>query len=203
MPAVASSRTTPSGRPAARLPSATFKSFRTYLQGLRDRKEGPVRPPDVNEATWSQIHASLSALGLVTIDSPTLRLERLVRCQLSVLAVLIEQYGDGIVTAINDGRSWELCDGLPEPGYSAKRRFESFVRGALREDGRSPVRPPRPRRVDTDEPSDRVRLHMELLRRHVDRLQDALDRRVAAGDYDGAQRCQMLLLRALDHLGQP
>lgn len=93
----------PVGGPSHRFPSATYRSFNAHLHSLTNPQEVTVKPAHLGLATWNQVHATLTALGLVAGSVPALRLRRLLNGDLTMLGILTEQYGTETINAIENG----------------------------------------------------------------------------------------------------
>ncbi|HUY43322.1 MAG TPA: hypothetical protein VMU98_06115 [Acidimicrobiales bacterium] len=128
-----------------RVPHATFASLMLFVKTLRreDLKGTLVCPPNIDIRTWAQVQTSLTLLGLVRDGEGTFLLRRLMTGETSLLRVIEMQIGTDVVEAVERGESCavgSLADVQRVRSKSSIFRFESLVRMALKEQGRSPVR---------------------------------------------------------------
>jgi len=132
-------------QPSLRIPQATFASLMPYLKSLgrKDLQKRLNCPPTIDRRTWAQIHASLTALGIVQDGQGTLVLRRIVAGESSLLDVIQSRVGTDVVAAIECGESCAvglLANIHRERSRSTIFRFESLVRMALEDQGRRPER---------------------------------------------------------------
>jgi hypothetical protein len=131
--------------PLVRVPQVTFASLASYLSSLKRKDlQKPLEcPPTMNRQTWAQVHASMSALGVLQDGLGTFALRRLVAGETTLLDVFERQFGSDVIAAIERGESCavgSLLDIRRERTASTIYRFESLVRMALRDQGRRPSR---------------------------------------------------------------
>lgn len=119
------------------LPSVTFRAFERQLAAFAaahaDDRQYRLRPSDPE---GYQFLSSMRHLGLLTSDGlATTQYVRLQQGRISLIDVLESTYGEAI-ERIEEGDVEALAGLGPSP--ASVRRFVSFVRGALRAEGRDP-----------------------------------------------------------------
>ena len=144
-PRVSIAAPTPGSDDRNRIPQATFLSFSRFVGSLRraDLQRELQCPKGMGPQTWAQLRASLSSLGLMQHDAATILLQRLTAGECSVLEILEIRFGSDVIGAVESGESCSIGSlenmaqlRTPNTIY----RFESFVRGALKDQNRSPAK---------------------------------------------------------------
>jgi hypothetical protein len=198
--------------PSLRIPQATFASLMSYLKSLgrEDLQKPLVCPPGTDSRTWAQIHASLTALGLLQNDQGTLVLRRIVAGETSLLDVIESRFGAEVVAAIECGASCSvglLADLHREKSNSTIFRFESLVRMAIKDRGRHPVRRQSKAPVQQSETSATTSeapsansVELALFELEGQHLAKALGDRLDKGDLSSAREIRAMLRDLHDQL---
>lgn len=122
------------------LPTATWRSLKsavTYLQSKELPAHVSAHNLPLGRDAAEQVVRSLRALGLVSGDTPTLALRRLVKDGRHVATVFDDRYPD-LTGAIRSSAPADDVHGLLErlPGSAeTRRRFRGLLLGALEDDG--------------------------------------------------------------------
>jgi hypothetical protein len=180
-----------------RIPQATYLSFRQFVGSLRrsDLQQPVVRPIGMRPQTWAQLHASLSSLELIQHEMATIALQRLIVRECSTLQILESQFGSDVIVAIEGGESCmvgSLKNLAEQKTERSIYRFESFVRGALKEQGRLPARRFQYSAKKQTRGGTAI-LTNNLLESEANLLLESLSDRLAANDLESAGQIRVML----------